>query len=124
MRFIVILLSAALAGCASQQTVNLLPRGDAERGSGTLDRLTNDLVVTVGDKTYKGKSMLRTATTTSWGFLGPRTSTSYSDQSTALLIGEGGQMRCEFTWDAMMIQATGICVDSKNATYDLLIKNP
>ena len=113
-----------LGACASEQQVLLLPRAPAtERATGKLDRLRHDMVVVMGGKTYAGKTTLRTAMTTSSGFLGPRTSLTSSDRGTALLIGESGQIRCEFGWDAMMTIATGVCTDSNNLTYDLLIKD-
>jgi hypothetical protein len=64
--------------------------------------------------------IMQTSTTTGL-FSGPRTQ--YSSQASALLLGEAGQMRCDFAWDAMMTMATGVCADSRNNTYDLLIKN-
>ena len=116
---------AILAGCASQQVVTLLPRSPAtERGMGMLDRFNQELTVTVGANTYRGRSVLQTGTSTTSHGLWTRTSAHYSNQSTALLIGDKGQMRCEYGWDSMMINATGVCIDSRNITYDILITNP
>ena len=122
MRTSILALMVLLVGCAAQQVVTLLPRAPAtERGTGILDRMTQELTVTVEGNNYRGRSVLQTGTTTNiFGV----TSTQYSNRSTALLIGDTGQMRCEFSWDYMMIQATGVCVDSRNITYDILITNP
>jgi len=111
-----------LAGCAMQQTISLFPRGAGatQQGTGSLDRLSNELTVSVDGKKYGGRMMMNTATSTN--IYGYSTSTT-TNQATALLLGDGGQIRCEFGWDALMIQATGVCVDSKNVTYDMLIKN-
>jgi len=114
-----------ISGCATQQSVSLLPRSPAtEQGVGILNRLNQDLTVTVSGNIYRGKSSLQTGTSTTGFGMWTRTSTHFSNQSTALLLGDNGQMRCEYGWDSLMIEATGVCVDSRNVTYDIIIKNP
>jgi hypothetical protein len=122
MKLLRIAVLALFAGCAATQSIELLPRGDAKRGSGSIDRLKNEIRVAVDGRDYAGTMQLNSASSTSWGPFGPRTTTATSNQATALLIGaQGGQMRCEFSWNAPMTQATGVCVDNNGATYDLLI---
>jgi hypothetical protein len=118
--FVAILL---LAGCAAQQSITMLPRGEnAARGTGVLDRLHNQLTVDLGGRTYQGPMVMQTGLTQSWGPLGPRTATTTTNQASALLLGDGGQVRCDFGFDALMRTATGVCVDSRNQTYDMLVK--
>lgn len=110
-----------LVGCASQHAVTLLPRGQGMQGTGTLNRMNNELSVSVDGKQYRGPMVVQTAHST--GLFGAGRTT-IANQATALLLGDGGgQMRCEFGFDAMWTSATGVCVDYKNITYDLLIKN-
>jgi len=65
---------------------------------------------------------METSTTTA-GLFGPATSTQYTSKASALLLGTAGQIRCDFAFDMLMTQATGMCVDSNQVVYDLLIKN-
>lgn len=122
----IVLLSILLAACAAQQQVALMPRAPAtERGDGVLDRMTHDMQVTLGGQTYVGKAVLNTGTATSTGYLGALRTTSTTDNSgSALLVAPGGQIRCDYRWDAMFTMATGVCIDSGNLTYDVLIRNP
>lgn len=124
MRSMVAIPILLLAACAAEQQITLLPRApETQRGSGVLDRVTHDTTVTVGARTYRGKTVFHSATTTSWGLFGPKTATTASNQASALLLGDaGGQLRCEFAFDQMYTMATGVCVDSRNITFDILIK--
>jgi hypothetical protein len=113
-----------LPACAPQQTVTLMPRG-ANAGQhiiGSLDRMKNLMTVKLAGREFSGPVITRTEVS-SPGFIGLPTRTTSTGQASALLVGEGGQVRCEFAWDAMMVMATGTCVDSQNQVYDLLIKN-
>lgn len=111
-----------LAGCAAQQTVTLLPRGaGGERGTGMLDRMSKEITVSLNGRDYRGPMVVQTAYSSGYGLFSQRTT--ISSQATALLLGDDGQVRCEFGFDAFMTMATGVCVDSKNVTYDMLIKN-
>lgn len=101
-----------LAGCAATQEVTLLPRGGAGKGFGELDRMTNQLTVDLNGTTYHGPMIMRSAQTASFKPL----------EAAALMMGDGGQVRCEITFNALMTEGNGVCVDSRNATYDLLIK--
>lgn len=109
-----------LAGCASQQAITLMPRGTGQAGSGTLDRMNNELRVTVGENNYRGTMIMQSAVSTGGIFSPVRTT--YSNQASALLLGDIGQLRCDFGFDAMYTQGTGVCVDYRNVTYDMLIK--
>jgi hypothetical protein len=116
-------LALLLAGCASQQEVSLLPRGDAKPATGTLDRLRNEMVVNLDGKAYRGTMQMQTASSSTWTPLGMRTTNTTANQASALLLGDGGgQIRCDFGWDAMMTSATGVCTDNKNQAYDLMIR--
>lgn len=103
MRYLFLLL---LAGCAASQSVTLLPRGDAQSGAGTLDRVRNILTVNIGGRHYEGPVITTTPS-----------------QASALLRGPAGQVRCDFGWDALMRHATGVCTDNAGASYDLQIAN-
>lgn len=122
MKTIRLLFVALLAGCASVQQVQLLPRGEGNaRGAGELNRLNNDLQVTLGAETYRGKMVMETSMSGGTFLTGPARTT-YSNRASALLLGERGQVRCEFGFDQLMTQATGVCVDHRNITYDMLLK--
>jgi hypothetical protein len=111
---------ALLAACAASQTITLLPRAaNVPQAHGTLDRMTNTLVVDVEGRRYQGKMQMQTATT-SRSLFGP-SSTTISNQATALLTGDGGHMRCEFGFDYFMTSATGVCVDNRNIVYDMQV---
>lgn len=119
----VIAICIVIAGCATVQSVTLLPRGeDRTPGRGTLDRMTNVLTVDLKGQRYQGTPMMQTATT-SRGLFGAVTSTTTTSQASALLLGAEGQVRCDYGWDALMTRATGVCVDYRNVVYDLLIQN-
>jgi len=60
--------------------------------------------------------------TTGYSLVGP-SSTTTTNQQSALLVGPAGQIRCEFAWGAMKSIANGVCIDHRNVTYDLLIRN-
>lgn len=114
-------LVALLAGCATQNDVTLLPRGEGNaRGSGVLNRVNNELRVTIGENNYRG-TVIHSSAATTGGLFSP-VRTTYTNQANALLIGDTGQLRCDFGFDAMYIQGTGVCVDYRNVTYDMLIK--
>lgn len=111
-----------LVGCAAQNDVTLMPRGHDARGSGTLDRMRNVLTVDLDGKRYSGTMQMQTASSTSYGALGSRTTSTTTNAASALLLGDGGQVRCDFGWDALMTGASGVCVDAQNRAYDMLVK--
>lgn len=113
---------ALLAGCATVQRVDLLPRGDAPRGTGSFDHIHQVLTVEIEGQSYRGTPIRKTAQTSASIFMAG--ATTRTNEDTALLIGPAGQIRCEFAWQEMKTQATGVCVDHRNRTYDLLIRNP
>lgn len=119
MRYLALI--ALLAGCAAQQTVALLPRAGGPSGTGVFDQMHQVLTVDIEGKRYQGTPISKTATT-SYSIFSAGSTTSSNEQS-ALLIGTAGQVRCDFTWNQFRTMATGSCIDSQNATYDLLIKN-
>src|SRR5262249_42716467 len=102
------LLLLLLSGCAAiAQPVTLLPRGAGPQGTGMLDKSTYELTVTMQDgRRYSGKMIV-----------------SPGAQASAVLLGQGGgHMRCDLTFAAFMASANGVCTDSTNVVYDLLIK--
>jgi hypothetical protein len=123
MRAIALMALVSMVGCAAQQQITLLPRGEAKQGTGTLDRVNNALTVYVDGRQYQGTMQMQTATSTGWSPFGRHTSSTTTNQASALLVGNEGHMRCEFGWDALMQGATGVCIDNRNATYDMVIKN-
>lgn len=80
------------------------------------------LAVDLDGKRYQGRPISETATS-GFSLFGPQQTTTTNRQS-ALLVGDDGQIRCELAWDNMKTIANGVCVDSRNTTYDLLIRNP
>jgi hypothetical protein len=122
-RFAAVVLALLLAGCASQQSITLLPRGTGPQGTGVIDRVHNMLTVDLDGRQYQGTMQLQSASSTSFGPFGPRTSSTTSNQASSLLLGAaGGQVRCDFGWNQLMTEATGVCVDYNNVTYDMLIR--
>lgn len=116
-----LLAAALLAGCATQQSVTLMPRGTGAQGTGTFDHIHQVLTVQIDGNSFSGTPVRKTATTSSSMFTIGATTTTNAES--ALLIGPAGQVRCEFEWGPMMSTANGVCVDRNNVTYDLLIKN-
>lgn len=115
MRYLVVLL--LLAGCASQHAVTLYPRGaQVAQGTGVLGRLGNDLAIKLDGRQFTGKWQLITSQASG---LGPRL---VGNNCSALLLSDGQQLRCDFTFDQMWTGATGVCVDYRNITYDMLVK--
>lgn len=110
MRYLIVLL---LAGCATQQGVTLYPRGTGGlEGKGSIDRMSNELVVQVGSETYRGKNEFASV-------LGKD-----DNKASALLYGSTGRMRCDYAWNSpWLTEATGVCTNSTTgAVYDLQIK--
>lgn len=117
------LLLLLLAGCTTVHQLTLMPRGagNPPQGTGVLNRYDNSLEVKIADQTFRGKMIPLTQTSTGL-FVGSQR-TAWTNQATALLIGDsGGQVRCEFGFNGMWTEGTGTCVDYRNVTYDLLIK--
>jgi hypothetical protein len=122
-RLFSLLIVVLLSACAARQSATLFPRGaDRTQGYGELDRITNTLTVQIQGNEYRGPMIMETSTTMA-GLWGPATSTTHTNKASALLLGTAGQIRCDFAFDMLMTQATGVCVDSKEVVYDLLIKN-
>lgn len=116
------LFAVLLAACAAEQRVSLMPRGEGPQGTGYFDQIHQQLVVDLAGGRYIGTPITKTATT-GFNIFGPQATTSTNEQN-ALLIGDAGQVRCEFVWNQWKTMANGVCVDSHNVTYDLLIRNP
>jgi hypothetical protein len=119
MRYLIVLL--LLAGCGTQ-SVLLLPRGHAVKGEGTIQD-GHEMRVQIEGRTYSGKLDwdLGFATSTNpYGYT--TTHRSSSDRAAALLLGESGQVRCDFTLSLVTKQGNGVCVDSLNRTYDMVIR--
>lgn len=116
-----LVMAAIVSGCATVQTVSLLPRGPGSTGTGTFDQLQQELTVEIDGAVYKGTPI--TATSYSQRNVFGQATTTTTNQQTALLIGPAGQIRCEFMWGAMKTLANGTCVDRNNVMYDLLIRN-
>lgn len=122
MRAIFCVVMVFVAGCAAQQRVDLLPRGGTGvKGTGQFDHIYQRLTVELGGEVYQGTPISETAQT-SFSLFSPGATTSTNKQA-ALLIGPAGQVRCDFAWDQLKTRAIGVCVDSRNITYDLLIEN-
>ena len=79
--------------------------------------------VTLRGDTYTGKYTL--GTTTGIAFTGtsatPVVITGSNNNATALLTGPKGVLRCEFRI-VIAVGGNGVCVDSSNTVYDILIK--
>lgn len=106
-----ILFVLLLAGCATEQGVTMYPRGAGGlEGHGRIDRMSNELTVQIGNETYRGKNQFASVIGT-------------DNSASALLFGPGGRMRCDYAWNSpFLTEATGTCVHSSGAVYDLQIK--
>lgn len=118
--FVVVLL--ALAGCT--HTITLYPRGGGEQATGTVNDGSKNMEVRLRGDTYTGSYVL--GQSVGVGIVGganpvPVTTVSSTNNATALLIGPNGVLRCEFRIVAAR-GGNGVCVDSSNTTYDMLIK--
>lgn len=112
MRHALCLFVLLTAGCvATTGGIALLPRGTAQAGSGVVNKASKQMEVVLEDgRAYRGEMVYK--------YVGGRG----TNEASALLLGADGQLRCEFGWDGMFATATGVCVDAKGATYDMLIK--
>lgn len=118
MKRAVVVVIVALSGCSAQHAVTLYPRGaQVEQGTGVLGRVGNDLAINLEGRKFVGKWQL--ITSQSSGLFGPRVT---GNNCSALLLSDNQQLRCDFTFDQMWTGATGVCVDYRNITYDMLVK--
>lgn len=46
-----------------------------------------------------------------------------ANDATAILRGDGGQMRCDLSWSDFFANGTGTCTNSQGATYDVNVRN-
>lgn len=114
------LIALLLAGCT--HSVTLLPRHPGPQGVGKINE-AHDLTVDLEGKSYTGKIQWGSTITTgvnTFGFMS--TSRTSSDQASALLLGDGGQVRCDFVLDIVKSMGNGVCTDSRGRTYDMAIK--
>lgn len=120
-----IILFVLLSGCAGTYDLTLFPRGGGAQAKGVGDAATKTMTVTLNGKTYSGnyvQASSRSAGSMAQGANMPATAVgvSSSNQFTALLAGEDGAIRCEFM--ASRSAGNGVCTDSQQRSYDLLIR--
>jgi hypothetical protein len=122
-----------LAACS--HTVMMYPRGGGDVGSGSLNDGTREIQVLLKGKQYTGK-FVRNQT---YGFgldqtfgaapsgpvmkpgFGTTSTMGASNQATAVLVSGSDVLRC----DLVVVNASdgsGVCTDSNNLAYDVLIK--
>ena len=118
--FVVMLL--ALAGCT--HTITLYPRGGGDQATGTVNDGSRNMEVRLRGDTYTGSYVL--GQTVGVGIVGganpvPVTTVGSTNNATALLTGPKGVLRCEFRIVAVQ-GGNGVCMDSSNTVYDMLLK--
>lgn len=118
MRYLAVLITAALTGCA--YNVTLYPRGGGDQATGTFDVGSQVLRVTLRGEEYSGRAVA--GTSMGLGAVGtkPMVMSGTTNQRSALLEGKAGVIRCE--WAIAVSGGNGVCVDSAEKTYDLSIK--
>jgi hypothetical protein len=126
MRYLLALTILLLAGCT--HTITLYPRGGGEQASGSVNDGSRNMEVTLRGETYTGSYVLGQtfglATGTTYGarpVFGTGVMVGNTNQATALLTGPKGVLRCEFVIVAAR-GGNGVCMDSANMVYDMLIK--
>jgi len=122
MRSCLVALLLAVAGCT--HAIILYPRGGGEQATGTVNDASKNMEVRLRGDTYTGSYVL--GQTVSVGMVGganpvPVTTVGSTNNATALLTGPEGVLRCEFRIVAAR-GGNGVCVDSSNTIYDMLIK--
>jgi hypothetical protein len=122
MRSYLVALLLALTACT--HTITLYPRGGGEQATGTVNDGSKNMEVQLRGDTYAGSYVL--GQTFGVGMVGganPTTVTTVgtTNNATALLVGPKGVLRCEFRIVAAQ-GGNGVCVDSSNTMYDMLIK--
>lgn len=123
MKYLLIIGLALLGGCSSYN-MTLYPRGggDLVTGTASADR---QLKVMLRGEEYEGRAVQAKSSgfglATKYGSA-PTTvvSSGSSNQWTALLTSNSKALRCEFMGDRQ--GGNGICVDSSEKVYDLLLK--
>lgn len=133
MKKIFLALLPFIAACS--HTVTMYPRGGGDIGTGTLNDGSRDIAVNLKGKQYTGKFVRNQ----SYGFglgqtfgagptgiaMKPGFNTAAmmgaTNQATAVLTNGSDVLRCEL----VVVNASdgsGVCVDEKGVTYDVLIK--
>lgn len=127
MRSVVAIVSI-LVLTACSHTITLFPRGGGDQATGTLNDLSKAMEINLKGNRYTGT--YSTGRVSSFGFVqryGARPATGNvfmsgsNNQATALLTGSNGVLRCEFVID-VAIGGNGVCVDTNEAVYDMLVK--
>lgn len=114
MRYLFVL-ALLLSGCAAQP-VELFARGAPYHGTGTFSRADNTMRLTLDGGVYTGKAILLTSSVG-----GIFDSHAAANKMSALLLGPGGQISCEFSYDPMWTSAIGTCHDFRGITYDVRV---
>jgi len=115
MRYLVVLL---LAGCT--HAVTLLPRAGGEKAYGSFNDGSRNMTVTIGGETYTGSYVRGQTTGLAFGAGGAITpAVGVSNQHSALLVGEKGNVRCE--WMRSGFGGNGVCQDRMGVIYDLVV---
>lgn len=122
MRYLFVLLGFLLSSCS--YNLALYPRGGAgEVVRGTGNSMNETMEVTLRGETYRGRYIQGTSTGVGFASGGRGLSTmtvvSSSNQFGAVLTSGNKALRCDFMADTM--GGNGVCVDSTNTTYDLVI---
>lgn len=115
MRYLVVLLM--VSGCA--YNVALHPRGGDEVAKGSLNHPAGNMTVTVRGATYTGRYYRGTGVGVGLAGARPAIGVGLTNQFAGVLKSEGGLLRCEFVMRAT--DGDGVCADSQNVTYDMLI---
>lgn len=112
----------ALSACAYNLT--LYPRGGGDIASGVGHSGNKTIEVTLRGETYTGRYVqgqsVGVGLATVGGAFGTGTTIGSTNQFSAVLTSGNKTLRCEFMADGG--HGNGVCIDSMNAVYDLVIE--
>jgi hypothetical protein len=123
MRYLLVLVTL-LAGCQTFYDVALYPKGGGPVAQGIADTSSNKkITVSLNGETYSGIYVQGQSLGIASVVSGYSSASAYAigttNQYSAVLTGPAGAIRCEFT--AQRHGGNGVCLDSTNKTYDMVI---
>lgn len=138
MRVVILVLAAALGGCATNYDLTLMPRDSGKLAYGTAHDNGNgsaNVSIVVGDKTYVGNWVQVNAErgtsyvgASAWGWSGWGTygeiDRAYGNAVAKALLqsSDGSGMRCDL-FGLTGGQGSGKCIDDKGLVFDVQIRS-
>lgn len=137
MRFVVMFLSFALAGCATESSILIVSQADRQIANGTVDWLAQHAIITINGRNYQGDYILNPSPLPQTTVIinnsdsnkkdGARSTTSTPRSKNGsgkmlLVSNEGDALSCEFSYEESIgMKAIGSCTDAAKHVYDLQI---